>query len=401
MNIRRSVVVLDHTGALGGAEIALVRLLNAISRLRYEVRVVLFSDGPLRGYLEDSGHAVQVLPLGGGVAERGRGTLVGGPVSAARATTDSARFVRRLSSELAFRMPDLVVANSLKSAVLGGAAARLARLPWVWHLHDRLSADYLPAPVAVGMRTLARRSPRQVITNSRETAICLGPIRADRLRIAYPGLPAAAFRARTETPAHAVIGIIGRISRTKGQREFLAAAQTVAREHPEVSFRVIGTAMFNDHDYEREVRALADQLDIADRVTFTGWIANTTNEVDRLRAVVHASPVPEPFGQVVVEAMARGVPVIATRAGGVTEILDPDSNTDPPEVGAAARTPLGQLVNPGDSAGLAAAMCWVLAESPQAQRLAEAAFESAKQRFDITRTAQSVIAAWDRALERN
>jgi glycosyltransferase involved in cell wall biosynthesis len=198
-----------------------------------------------------------------------------------------------------------------------------------------------------------------------------------------------------------VIGIIGRISATKGQREFLTAAEMVASEHPDVSFRIVGTAMFNDQDYEQEVRALASQLGIGDRVTFTGWIADITKEVDRLTAVVHASPVPEPFGQVVVEAMARGVPVVATRAGGITEILDPDGTTHPPEPGSATRTTLGQLVNPGDSAGLAAAMRWVLAEPRQAEQLAEAAFASAMQRFEITRTAESVIAAWDRALGRN
>ena len=143
------------------------------------------------------------------------------------------------------------------------------------------------------------------------------------------------------------------------------------------------------------------ELGIQDRVIFTGWIADTTKEVDRLTAVVHASPVPEPFGQVVVEAMARGVPVIATRAGGVTEILDPDGTTEVPIPGAALRTPLGQLVGPGDPAGLAAAMRWVLAEPCQAEKVAEAAFESARQRFDITRTAESVIAAWDLALQRN
>jgi glycosyltransferase involved in cell wall biosynthesis len=393
--------VLDHTGALGGAEIALLRLLDAMSDSQYEVDVMLFSDGPFRGSLEDSGHSVQLSPLGGGVAERGRWTLVGGPAAAVGTTVESARFVRRLSRELASRKPDLVVANSLKSAVLGGVAARLARLPWAWHLHDRLSPDYLPAPVATAMRTLARHSPRQVIANSGETAACLGSIRGDRLRVAYPGLPAGAFGPRTETPPGPVIGMVGRISATKGQREFLTAAGMIARDHPDVSFRIIGTAMFNDRDYEQEVRALASQLGIQDRVIFTGWIADTTTEVDRLTAVVHASPVPEPFGQVVVEAMARGVPVIATRAGGVAEILDPDGATDAPKQGAVVRTPLGQLVNPGDSAGLAAAMRWVLAEPCQAEELARAASDSAKQRFEITRTVESVIAAWDRALVRN
>ena len=102
---------------------------------------------------------MQLTPLGAGVANRGRWSLLGGPGAAVRTTAESARFVLDSHMELGSRRPDLVVANSLKSATLGGVAARLARLPWVWHLHDRLSPDYLPAPVVAAMRTLARHSP--------------------------------------------------------------------------------------------------------------------------------------------------------------------------------------------------------------------------------------------------
>jgi glycosyltransferase involved in cell wall biosynthesis len=323
--------------------------------------------------------------------------LLSGPVNTAETAVRSLRFAARLGRAMVSTGADLVVANSLKSAVLGAFASRKARRPWVWHLHDRLSPDYLPGPVASALRVMARHSPRQVIVNSQETGSHLRPFRADKLTVAYPGLPPDMFRRRTLPPRQPVIGILGRISETKGQREFLTAAKAVAARRPDVQFRVIGTALFNDHKYADEIRAMPTELGIADQVTFTGWAEDPAAELNLLTGVVHASPVPEPFGQVIVEAMARGVPVIATKGGGVTEILDPAGQVMAPMPGSAARTALGQLVSPGDVNGLATAMSWLLEQPRGAMELAEQAYHSAQQRFSISATAAGVMNAWDRA----
>ena len=394
----KRILVLDHTAALGGAEIALSRLLAALKPTGFQTDVVLLSDGPLRELLEEAGHQVDVLPLAADIVDRSRNSLMSEPLHSARAAVEFARFAVALAGEIRSRRPDLVMANSLKSALFASVAAPLARRPWVWHLHDRLSSDYLPGAVAAAMRALARYGPRHVVANSGETLACLGAIRPDRTSVAYPGLPSTAFGRRLVEPEGKVIGIVGRISSTKGQREFLSAAALVARHHADARFRVIGTAMFNDHDYEREVRALADQLGISDRVTFTGWVSEAIAELDQLSLMVHASPVPEPFGQVVAEAMARGVPVIATRGGGVTEILDPELGTRTNGRGSVTKTALGQLVNPGDVEGLAVAMEWVLDHPEEAAAQADAAFISVAERFNIGRTADVVQRVWQQAL---
>jgi glycosyltransferase involved in cell wall biosynthesis len=393
---RRKILVLDHTAALGGAEIALLRLLAAIDKERYTTSVLLFADGPLRGQLQNSGVDVGVLPVGESLAGRGRNALLSGPVNAIQTAFSSLRFADRLAHAMLSSGADMVVANSLKSAVLGAVASRKAARPWVWHLHDRLSPDYLPGPAASALRVMARRSPRQVVVNSEETGSHLRPFRGDRLTVAYPGLPANMFRQRTSPPRQPLIGILGRISETKGQREFLEAAAVVAARRPDVRFRIIGTALFNDHGYADQIRALPSQLGIADRVAFSGWTSEPATELDSLTGVVHASPVPEPFGQVIVEAMARGVPVIATRGGGVTEILDPGGRAPAAVLGVPVQTSNGQLVNPRDVEGLAAAMCWLLEQPREAAKIAEQAYHSAKQHFSISTTAAGVMAAWDR-----
>lgn len=388
MNGRR-VVVLDHTGQLGGAEIALQRLLQAVDD-SWDVSVLLFSDGPFRESLEREGISVEVLTLPERTSGQSRSTLAD-PRVLLRSGTDSFAFARRLAQRLAELEAELVVANSLKSAVLAEMSSWRSRLPWVWHLHDRIAPDYLPAPAVFALRGLARRATR-VVANSRHVAHLTG-LPPSAVAVAYPGLPEDAFTDSHTSPAPPVFGILGRISATKGQREFLEAAAIVSRTYPEARFQIVGDALFSDQPYADEVRRLADELRIAHRVEWTGWAADPRQALDGFTAMVHASPVPEPFGQVIVEAMARNVPVIATIGGGVGEIMGAPDGADL-ELGAVLTTSRGRLVGSGDGVALAAAMELILDSPQRARELAQAAAQSARTRFSITVTAAACQEAW-------
>lgn len=388
------VAILGHTAQLGGAEIAALRLLEALPE-DWDPTVVLFAHGALEEELRTRGIAVEVVPLPERTAAQGRAGLTD-PRVLLRSGRDSVAFTRTLAERLRTLGAELVVANSLKAAVLGSIAARRARLPWVWHLHDRLSRDYLSAPVVAVMRALAR-SAGHVVANSQQTARTT-KLPQRRVSVAYPGVPQALFAETHQPAAPPVFGLLGRISSTKGQREFIQAAALVAEAHPEAEFHIVGEALFNDQAYAYLVRTLPRILGIEDRVRFPGWAAEPAEALDRFTALVHASPVPEPFGQVIAEAMARRVPVIATLGGGVAEILT--ESADPPVIpeGAALRTGLGQLGAAADPQGLAQAMMWVLEHPEQAAQLAEAAAESASRRFSITATVEACTAAWTNAL---
>ncbi|WP_427385623.1 glycosyltransferase [Janibacter sp. G56] len=159
------------------------------------------------------------------------------------------------------------------------------------------------------------------MANSHATAATLPGARG--LVVAHPGLApeqlAPAPRPRPERP---VVGLLGRISPTKGQLEFVQAAALVAPRHPEATFRIVGAPMFGHEAHEALVRAEIDRLGLTGRVELTGFASDPAAELDAMTVAVHASPTPEPYGQVVAEAMARGVPVVATAAGGVPEIVD-------------------------------------------------------------------------------
>lgn len=378
------VVVLDHTAQLGGAELALVRLLDALPPDAVHVHVVLLADGPLVSLLRRHGHSVEVLPLDPGVVAASRSSSVR---TAAAQALRTAPAVARLAWLLRRLRPDVLHTTSLKADLIGLAAARLASVPVVWHVHDRISTDYLPARTVRGMRALARLGPRAVVANSTATARTLPGVRD--LAVVWPGLAPDQVlgdlggRRPADPP---VVGLLGRVSPTKGQLELVRAASVVLRARPTVRFRLVGAPLFEEQEYASLVEREVTRLGLDGQVTLEGFAADPTQVLDELSVLVHASPVPEPFGQVVVEGMARGVPVVATRAGGIPEILEPD--------GAGAHA-LGVLVEPGDVTDLAAGILTALDAGPSAERV-ERAWASAERRFSAAATAGGVLEVWGR-----
>lgn len=312
---RLRVVYLDHVARLSGGEIALVRLLPHLARVH--AHVVLAEDGPLVGELHLAGISTEVLPLAAGAREVRKDAVRVGRLGA-DAVGLTVAYVLRLARRLRQLRPDLVHANSLKAGVYGSLAARLAGVPLVWHVRDRIAEDYLPAPAAWLIRSMARRLPVAVVANSQTTMATLGaPGHCSRV------LPDALGEVPQHEPEHArplTYGVLGRLAPWKGQDFFLRA---FARAFPSSDERavLIGGALFGEDDYAAQLPNLAARLGIAERVELRGHRSDVWTELARVDVLVHSSITAEPFGQVILEGMAAGVPVIAANAGGPTEIL--------------------------------------------------------------------------------
>ncbi|MHA7985500.1 glycosyltransferase [Rathayibacter sp. CAU 1779] len=392
------VLLIDHTAALAGGEVAMMRLLNAVDRSRFEPMVLLMTDGPLVQRLRDEGVRVAVLPVSSELTGTGRSEVVSSPIRAARNALRTIVIVPRLASAIRGAKTDLVVANTLKAAVLTALAAPLAGRRWVWHLHDRIAPDYLPRVLILAMRMLARFGPRAIVVNSVATRETVPGVPSNRIAVAYPGVDIESLEDVPRTDGVATtFGLVGRIAPTKGQVEFLHAAALLGERLPDARFRVIGDALFNDGEFAHDVRKLPDALGLSSRVVFTGWVSDPSVEVAELTALVHASPVPEPFGQVVVEAMLAGVPVIGTDAGGIREILDADHPLESVGDGV-TRTSWGLLARPGDHSALAAAMRWMADHPAEREVMARAARAGAIERFDARKGATVTTDMWARAL---
>jgi glycosyltransferase involved in cell wall biosynthesis len=336
---RLRVVYLDHVARLSGGEIALLRLLPHLDRV--QPHVVLAEDGPLVGRLHLAGISCEVLPLHDSSRHLRKADVHGRGVSS-KAAVATAAYVVRLAARLRALRPDLVHTNSLKAGVYGSLAARLAGIPVIWHVRDRIAEDYLPRSAVVLVRRMTRYLATAVVANSRSTMETLAA--PSKPVVIYSVLP----EVLSEVPVRdrpsggpLTFGIVGRLAPWKGQDLFLRA---FARAFPEGDERavVVGGALFGEDDYAAGLPALAGTLGIAQRVELRGHRPDVWDELSRIDVLVHASITPEPFGQVILEGMAAGVPVIAPRAGGPAEILEHGVT--------------GLLYPPADVRGLAEAM---------------------------------------------
>ncbi len=251
--------------------------------------------------------------------------------------------------------------NSLKSGLYGSLAARLARRPVVWHLHDRLAADYLPARAVTLMRRAVRVLPTTLVTNSEATRATVP--RPPRSGVTVVPNPVAPMPGRSLSPEVERVGMIGRLTPWKGQSVFLRAFAR-AFAGTDVRATIVGAALFGEDAYEQELHDLAAALEIADRVDFLGFRSDIEAQLESIDICVHASVVPEPFGQVIVEAMAAGVPVVAADGGGAAEIV------------ADGKTALTHP--PGDVDALAAALTRLAGDSDLRERLVAAGRERAR-----------------------
>ena len=335
----------------------MLRLLPALAE-DIDAHVVLGEDGPLVPLLLGAGIRTEIMPLPPRVRDLRKADVRLGSLNLG-ALSGVAGYVLSLSRRIRSLEADLVHTNSLKSALYGGTAARVARTPAVWHIRDRVASDYLPRSAVALVHALSRVIPAAVIANSAATLRTLPSLA--RARIVFDpapgyapvGLPPPSLR----QPGETVIGLVGRLAPWKGQSVFLDAFAS-AFKGTSVKGRIIGSSMFGEEAYAVSLQQQVEQLGISDQIEFRGFRDDVWQELNQLDVLVHCSIMPEPFGQVILEGMAAGVPVIAAAAGGPTEII-----TDGVD---------GILTSPGNAEELAAALRLLDGDPSQRAKLATA-----------------------------
>ncbi len=228
----------------------------------------------------------------------------------------------------------------------------------------------------------------------RGLAIRALPVNPERLRTLPYGIDAdfllahrgdrEATRQRFNIPADALlIGLVGRLEESKGQELLLRAFSRIHQRYPEAHLLFAGEPPPEKSGFDVYLIKLARELGLEDRVHFVGFQVDTAPVFAALDVFVLASR-EEAFGLVLLEAMAQGLPIIATRAGGVPEILQDDSS--------------GLLVPPGDEPALAKALTRVMEDPELRQRLGQNGYRIVRDKFSLTRHLEQLEACFGEAL---
>jgi glycosyltransferase involved in cell wall biosynthesis len=310
-----AIMAVDHPG---GAETALLRLLNRLSARGWSVTLTTPGAGPLRDTARDAGYEWRPLPLGGLGRGAGRRAIASWPRARGLA-----------------RDHEVVYLN-------GGVCARVlpalpARARRVLHVHDMVDR----VPRFWGRADL-------VLADSRAVADRLGGLDAEVVFAPVePDPPEAAVPWPTGNGP--VVGFVGRIEPRKGPLDLVRAAAAIRRGAPGAQLVVVG-----DDPFDADPAYTASVID-SPEVDHHPWTDNAPGLMRHLDVLVLPS-YQEPFGTVLAEAMAVGTPVVATRVDGLPEVVR-DGVT-------------GRLVEPGDPDGLAAGVLDVLGRREQMGRAA-------------------------------
>jgi glycosyltransferase involved in cell wall biosynthesis len=379
-----AILFLDQSGELGGAELCLADLAQFCAE---SSAVLLFQEGPFAEFLRARKLAVHVALLPQTATRVSKAASLLAYLKAIPGMSFLIYRTLKIAKDY-----DLLYANTAKALIVGGLLAFLLRKKFCFHLHDIVSAEHFSALNRRLIVLLANRADL-VVANSVATAkaFIAGGGKKHLVKVIPNGFDLSRFRRSVKEESQELpdgvpagrlapcVGVFGRITRWKGQDVLLRALAKL----PGVHGLIVGEALFtgDDRAFAGELRNLAAELGIADRIHFTGFRRDIVPLLLSVDVVVHCSTSPEPFGRVIVEAMLTGRPLVATKAGGALEIVK--------------HSETGLLVEPGNPDALARAINTLVENPPLASALGVSAQRDAQERFALER----VLEQWSQSIK--
>jgi glycosyltransferase involved in cell wall biosynthesis len=337
----RTVLSVQPMAERGGSDQALLTLTGQLTTAGWTVHLALPGTSPMADDFASAGAHLHVVPMRRISTSHDlaawAGYLLNWPITVVRLW----RLARRVHA-------DVLHSNSLHSWY-GWAAAVLARRPHVWHAREIVTQSR----AALGVeRFLARYFACEVLAASGAIAQQLHPgnVRvvyeeADPARF-FPGRAGLARQRAGLADDALVVGYVGRIDTWKGIDVLLDALPQLRARRPGLEAVIAGGTVRDKEGYAKDLAKKATTLGVHWLGPQSGTEAGDL--IADLDCLSYPSTLPEPWGLVIVEALACGTPVVASDAGGPREIL-----ADlPPDAGI--------LVAPGDAAALAAAIDFLL-----------------------------------------
>src|SRR5437773_6269313 len=385
------IVFLNPTAQIGGAERSLLDMMSSLRQAQpsWQLHLISGDHGPLLDACADlsiPAFAVRLPSQLSCLGDAGAGGPAGQEISKAvllthlaLASIPAARYARALRRTLKELKPDLIHSNGLKMHALA-ACTKPNGVPLVWHIHDYVSSRPVMSRL---LRALAGRCSA-AIANSKSVAEDFRSALKARMPVhpmwnavdlqefspEGPKLDLDGVSGLAAAPPNVVrIGLVGTLAKWKGHDVFLRAFAMLPRDLP-VRGYIIGGPVYQTGASQwrlQDLKQQAAELGILDRIGFTGFVLRPADAMRALDIVVHASTQPEPFGLVIIEAMACGRALVASYAGGASEIIRAGANALPH--------------TPGDVNALAALMSKLVHDSSLREKLGQAGRKTAEEYF--------------------
>jgi len=410
MPARHRILYLETSPSVGGGVISLYELLKGLDRTAYDPVVVTYTAYEYVDRFRAVGADVVVLDVYGQpeyrpgwvkpVRESGAGRWLqqtswgrslyhgfGSAMLFARCIWPRAMSLRRIIDEM---QVELVHTNAHVTHEREGIiAARLAGRPCVCHVRAFERLGWLD-------RRLADLATRFIyISKAVQQSHLESGVPCQRGRVVYNGLDVPAFvgalnaaegRASLALTADDLaVGIVGRLDDWKGQEVFLRAMRRIKDAVPQAKGVVVGDPAPNKLAYRDALLALRNELGLVDTVAFKPFQMDVPVVMSALDVLVLASTSPEPFGRVLIEAMAAGKPVVATDAGASREIIDDGVQ--------------GLLVPPRDAEALARSVVYLLTHRDAAAAMGRKGQARVDERFGSQQYVEGVQAVYRELLE--
>ncbi len=315
------ILLLHSSSDLYGASKILVNTVLSLKNAGYVVHVILSESGPLLQELERHDVQVQVVKLG---ILRRKYMNVTGIINRLDAVYKAYRVLSRLVKAEKY---DIIYSNTT-AVLVGYLVAKLTKTKHIWHVHEIIEK---PAFFSKFIGSLLKRSDL-VIVVSDQVRISWAKVLGEsfqKIKVIYNGLDYSSYlSSQSHLKAELglsndkfLIGMIGRVNSWKGQKYFLNIASLLTKKNDNYHFVMVGDA-FPGYEYlYDELRAVETDLDLTSKVANLGFRTDIPNILTGLDLFILPSILPDPLPTVVLESMAAGTPVVATKHGGALEMV--------------------------------------------------------------------------------
>ena len=364
---KSNILYLDSGSGIGGGQRSLLLLLKLLDKERFTPFVGCLDDSTFAAEVEKT--AASIVPLSLPAAHNKIDKVKRFTFSDLLEDFRQIRVIFQLHRAVKRHAIDLIHANSLSVALLGGVVARLHRIPIL--MHKRYATSYGV------LDRLCEKLLQRVILVSEATRWDFAS--AAKQTLIYNGVDLDAFQASSEevetfrnalfrdgTQPDALVGVVTRITPEKGIH-FLVRAMHELKGEVDVRLLIVGGPYFQkDVEYMETLKQEAADLGVEDSVIFTGFLSETRIVTSLLDIVLVPSIIPEACPRTIIEAMAVGKPVIATPLGGSKELVTPE---------------MGLLVPPEDASAVAEAIATLVSDRERLTAMGRAAQGRAVQLF--------------------